>query len=152
MINRPSAINRAEVVLDSGERFPLELLEDMGAGALETFKSRNGLIIAKAAARAVVKSTASAVAARAVRETSGEGAGLLTGLAGLLFTQASERADIRLSRFFPRYALVGGINLPPGNYSVTVNFYGTRGLISSQRQEIAVQPNRLNLLEFVSLE
>ena len=77
----------------------------------------------------------------------------MVGFLGRIFTEVSERADTRLSRYFPCYALVGGINLDPGLYSLTVNFYGNGGLIGSERKEnISVRENRLNFEEFVCLK
>ena len=151
MVNRPNIVQRAEAVLDTGERFPLELVEDMGAVARETFKSKLGLIILKTTVRVIVKNTTSAVAAAAVSKNSNEGLGLLAGVIGKVFTEASEQADIRISRYFPSQALVGGINLEPGRYVVTVNFYGSGGIVSSERREIVVRERALNLEEFICL-
>jgi hypothetical protein len=48
---------------------------------------------------------------------------------------------------------VGGINLEPGIYTVTVNYYGNRGLVRSETQDnVRVMENKLNLKEFVCLE
>ena len=152
MVSRPQAVQRAEAVLDSGQRFPLELIEDMGAVARETFKSRRGLVILKATARSIAKATTSSIAAHAAGRQGGEGLGSLVGFLGLLFNVASEQADTRLSRYFPSHALVGGINLQSGNYVVTVNFYGSGGLLYSGRKEITVREGTLNLEEFICLK
>jgi len=45
---------------------------------------------------------------------------------------ASEGADIRMGRFLPNNAYIGGINLEPGNYTFTINFgSGTKREISA---------------------
>ena len=155
MVDRPRVVEWAEVVLDSGERIRLELLEDMGAVARETFKSRHGLIVLKTTARAITKAAASATLAQVAssRDRKGnDGLGSLVGLLGRIFTEVSEQADTRLSRYFPCYALVGGINLDPGVYTVTVNFHGSSGLVDSQQKEIVVRERSLNLEEFVCLK
>ena len=154
MVSRPQSVQWAEAVLDSGEKIKLELLEDMGAVARETFKSRYGLIVLKTTARTIVKAATSASLAMAAdrKNNSKSGVGSLIGFLGRIYTEASEQADTRLSRYFPCYALVGGINLDPGDYTVTVNFYGNGGLVYSEREEIRVRETALNLKEFVCLK
>jgi hypothetical protein len=151
LVERPSVIRGIEVTLDSGESFELEILENMSAVAGETFKSRHSLVILKSIARAVIKATTSAGFARAVEEKA-EGWGAIVGLLGRVASEATEKADTRTSRYFPACAFVGGINLEPGAYSVTINYYGSQGLIGSGRREnVLVQENRLNLTEFICL-
>ena len=154
MIARPQVIQRAEAVLDTGERFKLELIEDMSAVARETFKSSYGLTVLKTAARAITKTAASAALAVAASDNKKgtDGLGSLVGFLGRVYTEASEQPDTRLSRYFPAYALVGGINLVPGDYKVTVNFYGSGGLVYSEQKEMTVRENTLNLEEFVCLK
>jgi len=149
MIDRPSSIEYIEIILNTGQRFRLELLENINRVARETFKARYGLILLKTAARSITKSVASAGIGRAVgREDRGLGA--LISVIGQVASVLSENADLRISRYFPGYAHVGGINLQPGVYSVTVNFYGRRGIIATeQRRNVFVRENTLNLLEFV---
>ena len=153
MKDRTFSALRAEAVLDTGERFALELIEDMGAVARETFKSKYALIVLKTTARTIVKATTSAIiAGTASAKNENEGLGSLIGLVGRIFTEASEQADTRLSRYFPCYALVGGINLAPGRHEFTVNFYAGNALIFSERREIDIRERALNLEEFVCLK
>ena len=58
MVSRPSAVNRIEVRFDSGESFDLELLEDIGAIATETFRERAHLAYLKAVLRATEQGVA----------------------------------------------------------------------------------------------
>ena len=152
MVERPQAINRVEVVLNTGQRFDLELLEDMSAVAKETFRSTYSLTVLRSTARAITRATAAGVGAQLAADTSGDGLGILVGLLGRIFVEAAERADTRISRFFPARALVGGINLEPGAYRITVNFYGPFGLVNSQFGQIEARENILNLKRFVWLE
>ena len=156
MVTRPQTILRAEAVLGTGERIRLELLEDMGAVARETFKAKYGLTVLKSTARAITKAAASAAVSRGVSGASSnrggnDGLGALIGLLGRIYSEASEQADKRLSRYFPCYALVGGIYLDPGRHTVTVNYYGSGGMVYSERREIRVSLRSLNLMEFVCL-
>lgn len=151
MVERPSMIQSVEVVLNSGEKFRLEQIEDMGAVARETFKSKRGLIIVKTTARSIAKAAVSATAAEVAARRGGGLLGLLVGAVGRIASDVSEQADIRLSRFFPSRALVGGITLDPGTYTVTVNYYGL-GLAHSEQRELNVRSNTLNLGQFFYLQ
>jgi hypothetical protein len=150
MIDRPSLVTRVEVAIDGGETLQLELLEDMGLVAFETFKAKFSLIFLKTVTRVIVKATASAAASKAAEQSGGMGA--LVGLVGKVATDVSEQADIRMSRYFPRYALVGGLNLDPGTYNLTVNYYANDGLIwASKFEGVQVDAGKLNLVEAVCL-
>lgn len=151
MVDRPQSISRVEVVLDTGERFNLELLEDMSAVARETFRSTYTLTVIRSTVRAITRTTAAAIGANVARDRGGDGMGLLVGVLGRTFSEASERADTRISRFFPARVLVGAINLTPGSYTVTVNFYGASRLIESQSQLLEVGEHTLNLTRFICL-
>ena len=155
MIIRPSVITSTEVVVEApgfSEKFKLELLEDMGKVAQETFTARYGLILLKSAARTIIKNAASAVAAKVANER-GSGFGSLVGLAGSLASNLSENADIRIARYFPSYAYIGGISLEPGVYNVTINHYNNFGLVATEsRENFHVREGRLNLTEFICLK
>ena len=152
MVNRPSDIEYVEIILNSGERFRLELLEDMSRVAMETFKARYSLVVLKTTARTISKTVAGAALAYAARENS-EGLSILVGLAARLAADFSERADTRISRYFPGRAYTGGVTLEPGTYSVTVNYNGRRGIVASERiDNVSVQAGRLNLIQLVNLK
>lgn len=154
---RPSMVSRAEVVLDNGEIFKLELIEDMGAVAVETFKQKSGLIYLKTVLRATAKTTSSLILEdQAKKSDSAEGA-LILGLLSLgsqVLAETSEQADLRISRYFPGKALVGGINLEPGMYSFTVNYYNaSKKLVHSVRfKDVPVRPGKLNLSEAICIK
>lgn len=156
LVNRPSTVSRIEVLLDTGERFSLELLEDIGAVARETFKERADLIYLKSVIRAALKTITSSVLDSASSETEGS-TSLVLGILSIgtqIFAEASERADLRISRYFPARAYVGGINLDPGVYSITVNYYTPGGQLAASfaRENLSVSENRLNLAELVCLK
>ena len=158
MVERPSGIESIEVILDTGEKFRLELLEDMSKVAAETFKGKYGLIKTKTFIRAYTKAVAAGATAKGAEMAAtrqggalvGRVTGLVAGFAGRLAADASERADVRISHFFPSCAYVGGINLEPGIYSITVNYYGAGGgLITTEHQDdVVVEENKLNLTQF----
>ena len=152
MADRPSGISTVEIVLNNGRRFTAELIEDISRVVRETFRARYGLTVLKTTARTIGKSTASAGIAQALRKQD-ENLGDLFGILGRIASDLSEGADLRVSRYFPGRAYIGGVDLDPGVYSVTVNFYGPRSLIATMRQDnVRVLSDKLNLTEFVCLK
>jgi hypothetical protein len=155
MAPRPSEIGQIEVALDGGERFSLELLEDIEAVARETFKEKEQVIYLKTIIRATIKGAASSVLEAAATDQDG-GTSLILSILSLgaqVYAEASEQADLRISRYFPGKAYVGGINLAPGVYSFSVTYYGQSGkpLAVFRYEDVPVRENRLNLTEAVCL-
>ena len=156
MVYRHSDVKRIRVVFDTGESFDLELLEDIEAVAREIFRARQDVIYLKTTLRAMLKTVSSSVLDAAAGETEGEASitlGLLSFIAQI-FAELSEQADLRISRYFPARAYVGGINVKPGVYSFRITYYGRSGReISSVRYEnMLVKENVLNLAEAVCLK
>jgi hypothetical protein len=155
MTARNSQIVSIGVNLDSGESFSLELLEDISAVVTATFSQKKNLIYTKSIVRASVKGVAATVFS-VMSETSEEKQGLYSLLAvgSQALAEASEKADLRVARYFPGKAYVGGINLAPGTYSFTVTYYGeNKRVIAVHRHEnMQVNANALNLTEDVCLK
>jgi hypothetical protein len=129
----------------------------MGAVAAETFKAKYSLTFMKTLARTAAKALASAASAQVVRELDEQKdslAGLMVGLAGRITADVSEQADIRMSRYFPAYAYVGGINISPGRYSLSIHYYNKNNHIleSFRKEAVDVRINSLNLAEAVCLK
>jgi hypothetical protein len=62
------------------------------------------------------------------------------------------RLDDRMGRYLPGKAYAGGINLAPGVYSMTINYYNGVNLIHSERHErVSVEAGQLNLVTSYSL-
>jgi hypothetical protein len=156
MVYRPSDVGRIEVVFDSQEGFTLELLEDLEAVARETFKEHLKVIYLKSIIRAAAKGITAVVFDEIGRKEEGL-TGAVFGLLGLgtqIFTEISESADLRLSRYFPAKAYVGGVTLKAGNYSFSVNYYNREGkkIAAFRYDDMPVQPNKLNLVEVICLQ
>lgn len=157
MTSRSSSIAFTEVVMDSGERIVLELIEDIDLIAKETFKLNQNAIYLKSIIRSVAKSTTSVVLHAASQSSDdGDRSAMweILSLGAQIFAEASEQADIRVSHYFPGKVLVGGINLDPGTHSFSVNYYDQRRrLVFQQRFEnIFVKENQLNMVEAVCLK
>jgi hypothetical protein len=156
MVSRHSEIYRIELVLDDGQEFRLELLEDIAAVAKETFKARRQLIYTKTILRATVKAVGSSVMDAVARETDGTRSFIL-GLSSIMaqaFAEVSEQADLRVSRYFPARAYVAGINLPPGRYSFNIKYYNRNGkeIALIRREGMNIRENALNLAQAVCLK
>ncbi|MDR2049241.1 MAG: hypothetical protein LBP69_07275 [Treponema sp.] len=155
LASRPSRIESVQVVFDSGERFDLELLEDIGKVAKTTFARKQDVIYLRTIIRATVKGVSAAVL-NAMAETDDEHGALFSvlGIGAQIFAEASEKADLRSTRYFPGKVYAGGINLEPGIYSFTVAYYGINGDIVAKRyfENMEVKANKLNLTEAVCLK
>jgi hypothetical protein len=155
-VKRPSAINRIEVVVEGWNKFDLELLEDMGAVIEETYNARFSHVFFKTFIRLLSKYAAADVAANIARDRGGdfaELAALSAAIAGKAAADASEGADIRMSRYIPNKAYIGGINLDPGTYTITINYYsGSRIVAKDERRDVVVRTNTPNLIETISLK
>ena len=150
---RQSVIDRIEIIIGT-EKFNLELLENMGTVVEETYNARFTRLFLKTYIRTMLKYAAIDITAtEAVRQ----GVHPLLAEASALATKqafdATESADIRMSRYFPDKAHVGGINLDPGNYSVAVHYYSRGSIVAKEEyMDVNVRANRLNLIEAVCLK
>ncbi|MCL2609396.1 MAG: hypothetical protein FWD94_05795 [Treponema sp.] len=163
MVNRDNSINRIEIVVDGQKPFNLELIEDMQEVVHETFKARFTDIFFRTYFRVLGKyilvDVAATAAANAAANNSGNSGGnssggmarMGTALTGRIAADASESADLRMSRFFPAKAFVGSVDLSPGTYDVRINYYAGRRLVSYENQSVEVGQNGLALLQAVNL-
>ncbi|GHV75703.1 hypothetical protein AGMMS49942_05240 [Spirochaetia bacterium] len=154
LVYRPSVVTRVAVQFDSGESFDLELLEDIEAIARETFKEKAHLSYLKSVLRGTLKGVTSSVLGGVGDEVGGD-AGLILGILSIgaqVFAEVSEKADLRISRYFPARAYVGGITLTPGTYSYTVTYYSGNRVVNTYRQEqVRIRAGGLNLAETACL-
>ncbi|MDR2510730.1 MAG: hypothetical protein LBC77_08825 [Spirochaetaceae bacterium] len=146
MVKRPSDIGAIEIAFDNGKRFRLELLEDIQNVAIETFKKHQGLIEAKSIIRATVKggATAGFMAAGEDNPTL-----KLIGVGLQVMTELTERADLRIVRYFPARAYAGGITVEPGEYNFAVSYFGLSGheIASFKYDNFKISKDSLNLVE-----
>jgi len=153
MVKRASAINRIEVEIDGAGKFELELLEDIGAVIEETFNARFSNILTKTYIRTIIKYVVADVAAVLASDRDNSLAGLAIALAARMAMEASEQADIRMSRYLPDKAYIGGINLDPGTYSAIIKYYNGNHLIHHEKfTDVTVKSGRLNLIQSVKLK
>ena len=155
IVDRPSKIDRIEVVVGEN-KFDLELLEDMGSVIKETYSARFAELFFKTYLRVLFKYIASDTAAevsKRVGGTAGAIGNLVAGVGGKIASDVSEAADIRMSRYLPSKAYIGGINIAPGTYNVTINFYSGSSVIAKvEHTDVSVKAGALNLVDGVSLK
>jgi len=153
LTKRASLITRIEVMVEGKGSFNLELLEDMGAVVTETFRARYSSILIKTYIRTIIKYIVADITAAEVIKQQGELAGFLTAIAARAAMDVSESADIRMSRYFPDKAYIGGINLDPGIYNVIINYYQGQSLIYQDiHKNVTVSRGELNLLQSINLK
>jgi hypothetical protein len=152
----PSRIGSVRVIFDNGESFDLELLEDIGKVAKAAFTRKRNVIYLRSILRATVKGVSAAVF-NAMSQSEDEEKSALFSVLSLgtqIFAEASEKADLRSTRYFPGKAYAGGVNLEPGTYSFTVVYRALNEDIVAERhfENVEVKINKLNLTEAVCLK
>jgi hypothetical protein len=155
LVNRPGRISRIEIIIGN-EFFNLELLEDIGAVIEETYNARFSGVFFKTYIRTLLKYAAVDIAATEAHKQAESFAVKIIAVASALAVKkvfdATEGADVRMSRYLPDKAYIGGINLEPGNYDVTVHFYAGNQVVAHEQHNINVRANALNLIECISLK
>jgi hypothetical protein len=100
-----------------------------------------------------LKYTSAEIGGNQLAQRAGDFAASASILAAKIAADASEGADIRMSRYMPDKAYIGGINLDPGTYTVTVIYYsGIRTIASYEYRDVNIRINSLNLIESFCLQ
>ncbi len=150
--DRPSRVADVRVLVDSVDMGSLQLLEDVGKVADETFKAKRSLIYLKTIARALAKGLIAEKQKKKVDK--GNAGGWLAKLAIDAITDISENADLRGARLLPGKILVGDFEVPPGLHDITIEFYDVQGnvITSTTYHGYKVLTNGLNLVEGFALD
>lgn len=134
------------------QKISMEKIESIENIAIDTFAQKQTLLYTKAIARSLSKTVGSSLLGYAASETGNDIFSVLQ-LVSLFAIEATERADVRTSRFFPGAAWVTGITLDPGEYRVTVQYKNQSGkIVSSETEDLIVEKNSLNVVESVCLK
>ncbi|MFO7850592.1 MAG: hypothetical protein R6V67_11585 [Spirochaetia bacterium] len=136
MESRGSEVKRIRVLLDGTPLGEVKKLESIQKVANETFSVKLPLIYLKSISRTVIKGLVAQKGKEKMRDagsSSGSALGIAAGIIGSIATdvavEASERADLRMARYFPAFAHVGEWDVPEGSHRVQVEFYGRNGLL-----------------------
>ncbi|MGI6432754.1 MAG: hypothetical protein ACOXZ4_02670 [Sphaerochaetaceae bacterium] len=162
LVSRPTTVGSIDVRLSDGSFVALQPLERIGAIALKTFELNRSYIEAKTLLRAFAKATGTVLidSATAVASDTNDSSDTATAIEivgsflsffSRIYNELSERADVRISHFFPDQGWVGGINLPVGTYDATVIYRDRGGRIihTDELKQISVDESTIQLWESV---
>lgn len=150
MVKKGTLVWKAVFEVDNKEAGSLQMIESLEDAAVETYKLHEGITYLKTIIRAVAKGLANEALNKELDKKTGGGVwGNLTRLTTGALMDATENADLRLSRYFPARALVGEVKVKPGIHSVTVKYYDGNGqlLYVDFKGQIMVSKEGLNLVE-----
>lgn len=112
-----------------------ELAGDFRALAARAFADKFPYIATRAAFRAILKATATAVANEAARQRGNSYAQIFVWLGGLIFTQATELPDLRSWLLAPRFGQIARFRLEPGRHELSFSHDGLTGLFAIEVPE-----------------
>ncbi|MDR1389847.1 MAG: hypothetical protein LBJ31_07705 [Treponema sp.] len=164
-VPRSSEIDRIEVKVGD-QTITLELLEDMGRVAYETFETKRAAIQTRTYRGALAKTVTAGIAVGTARAVVMSKAG-----ANPIQTKALEAAvnvaeksldttlatpdvsDTRMVRYLPNKAYVGGVNVAPGAHEVTITYYKGGTVIGKPVvTTIEAKANQPNIVEVINLK
>lgn len=125
-------ITGSRVRIDGERATTLEPAQPIGAIAVQNLDNRKGRIAVKAIARATTKYLASRALQREAGKRS-EGAALLAWVAGTVFSEISEQADLRSWETLPDRVLIGRVLLPAGRHAIEVELTTSAGATVATR-------------------
>jgi uncharacterized protein len=151
---RGTRVAGVRVRINGEASLELEKIESFENAARETFRVEAPLIYLRTLTRAVSKGIAAAQLQQAAEERWGELQGLVAGLLAGAGVGISEHADLRLTRFFPAGALIGEIDLPPGEHRIDIDYLGRSGavLYTDAIGTVQLRSDGVNLIESVYLK
>ena len=126
-----STANAIYLVVDGKRQGELYLMENMERIAEETFKVKYPIIFMKTVTRTIVKGIIAQKGKEHIQDQGGLAMGLLGAIVADVAIEASEQADLRVSRYFPAYAFVREFEIPPGEHTVAVEYFSNGVLIYS---------------------
>lgn len=147
IVRRTSQVATVEVLIDGKPRGTLQLIEDVGAVAEQTFEAKKTLIYIRSVARAIVKG----LAAHKLKKKADTGGfeGWLKKAAIDVGADLTENADLRSTQFLPGRILVGDFDVEPGSHDVVIRFVSANGIELSRvaHEGCEVAPRGWRLLQ-----
>lgn len=152
LVSRPSEISFVRVIVDDARLGELQLLEDVGQVARETFEAKKSLVYIRSVIRAVAKGLITHKMKK--KADSGGLGGWLKKVAIDVGQDLIENADLRCSRLLPGKIMVGDFEFEPGIYDFVIEFYDHKGTIIDQVviSDYKVKKNGLNMLQAFSFK
>lgn len=147
IVQRTSQVAGVEVLIDGTPRGTLQLIEDVGAVAEQTFEAKKTLIYIRSVARAIVKG----LAAHKLKKKADTGGfeGWLKKAAIDVGADLTENADLRSTQFLPGRIMVGDFEVEPGSHNVVIRFMSADGIELSRvaHDNCVVSPRGWRLLQ-----
>ncbi len=143
-------ICRIEVMIDDKPAYEMYPLESLENAAFVTYKIKEPLIYLKTITRTIVKGL---LAEQGKQELANQVGGGLLGSIAMFATDAAvdatENADLRISRFFPAMAYIGNVAVEPGIHSIRINYFDQNNslLFSDFTEQKEISKNQLNIIE-----
>ena len=127
---RKSKIGKIKILIDGKQATELQMIENIEKVAVETYKIKEPIIYLKTITRTIIKSL---LAAKGKEKMDEQIANPLLGFAARLAADAAvdatENADLRISRFFPGKALVGQVEVTVGMHNFKIEYYSQNGTL-----------------------
>lgn len=151
LVDRPIKVAHIEVYVDSNYVGNLQLLEDVGSVARETFNAKKSLIYLRTVGRALAKGLITYKQKK--KSDDGNVGGWLKKLAIDVVTDITENADLRCSRLLPGEIYVGDFEVPPGSRTIEVVFLDEHGRILKKAPfpQYKILKKGLNMVEAFSI-
>ncbi len=128
MKRQKSMIGKVEVVIDDEKKIAFRTIESLENVALETFEVKKPLIYLKTITRSIAKGLLAEKGKAKMEEQIGNPLlGFAARLAADAAVDATENADLRVSRFFPAEAQIAEIELDPGLHHFKIIYYSRNG-------------------------
>lgn len=152
---RGSKVRSVRVLVDGQIALQLQRIESLENVAVETYKLKEPWILLKTVARVVGKAVLSAQADKKIeKEVKNDLLGFGLRMLKNVAIDATENADLRISRYFPAKALVGELIVEPGVHDFSVEYLGDNDILLYRKElgQREVRPGKLNLVESYYLE
>ncbi|GMO31427.1 MAG: hypothetical protein Ta2F_06850 [Termitinemataceae bacterium] len=148
---RSAVITKVQAEVN-GQVFELELLEDVGKVIYDSFAIKKDVLYRKAYARAMAKTISAITGFSTASIASPDMVMMLAGPVKKSLADG-EKTDIRMARYMPNSAFVGGINVDPGTYDVKITYFDKDGKeVGSETRSIEAKTNKPNIIEAVNLK
>lgn len=129
----------------------LDMIEEMDAVSAEIYKAKQPIIYGRAMLRGILKAAGTAKARKEAKKES-DGLGFLTGLAGFIGKEITEKADLRGWQTMPGQAWAQVLKLPAGDHTLSIQYLSASGrILHEEARQVSISPDtELEILEFLN--
>jgi len=148
MEKRETNVGAVKIFVDDLPPVKLDKIEDIGNVCLETYKVKEPVIFLKTIIRTVSKGLFAKKRKEEIdKEIKSSILSFAARLATDLAVDATENADLRLSRFFPGEVLTGELELEAGMHNIRFEYYSKKDelLFTDDLGEVQTLRNGLNM-------